>query len=240
MHVLPHHQVKEPFFSSRMIIDLQAYHSKPLSCLHESKFSSFLCWLHASGISACLAGTYALEGASTCTTCPPGYKCLSTTTNATNYPCINGTYSVGGETTCTTCPAGYICPYTYQAVQIACVAGTYSTAGATECTTCPAGYSCDTKGYAITACDAGSYSLEGDAACTACPAGSFCPSTTAAIIYECQQAFYSIEGSDSCSYCLAGFACPTTACVEGSCEQLCPSGTFSEGGQTTCTECPAG
>lgn len=59
---------------------------------------------------ACVTGEYSLAKSTSCTVCPAGYSCA--TTSASPSACAAGTYSLGGNTSCTDCEAGYACPST--------------------------------------------------------------------------------------------------------------------------------
>jgi len=58
---------------------------------------------------ACPIGTYSdILRASSCTSCPAGYECLTTGMTAPT-ACLEGFYSIGGTGVCTRCPEGYYC-----------------------------------------------------------------------------------------------------------------------------------
>lgn len=54
-------------------------------------------------------GTYSIGKVQSCTVCPEGKFCPSTT-NATEIDCAPGTFSFGGQERCSPCPSGWKCP----------------------------------------------------------------------------------------------------------------------------------
>ena len=102
-----------------------------------------------------------------CTPCPAGYSCSSTTSNVMT-PCPSGHYSSSGDGVCSGCQSGYYCP-TPTSGQRVCPPGTYSGILQSNCTTCPAGYQCNTVG--ATKCGVGYYSTAGSIACSPCTPG---------------------------------------------------------------------
>ena len=57
----------------------------------------------------CLAGTYAPEGSTSCSTCDAGYQC-PVNGMSTQDACTNGTYADStSSTSCDPCPAGQLC-----------------------------------------------------------------------------------------------------------------------------------
>ncbi len=167
------------------------------------------CSSAASPEQACESGTYSAALATSCTPCPEGYACPSTTGRVI---CDPGTYSVGDATECTPCPAGYYCTNTGAAEFTECPDGTYSTGGATSCQACAAGNYCPSKTVDNElACPGGTYSTGSAMSCTSCPAGSGC--TAAGIITVCEAGYYSVDGASDCVACPAGSRCPYTHLV---------------------------
>ena len=58
----------------------------------------------------CTTGQYSLARSTSCTDCPAGYFCATTTISPV--VCVSGSYSTGSQTSCTVCPAGKACPST--------------------------------------------------------------------------------------------------------------------------------
>ena len=71
---------------------------------------------------ACDPGTYSSGSQTSCTSCPAGSACPSTT-QAVVDTCDAGTYSTGNQASCTPCPAGFACPNTDDNTMNACAAG---------------------------------------------------------------------------------------------------------------------
>jgi len=69
-----------------------------------------------------------------CTWCPPGFSCPSTSLNQ-EIECPDGTYSKGGQQNCTECAAGYACPSKTDDFRIQCSAGYYTLGLAQVCPT---------------------------------------------------------------------------------------------------------
>ena len=87
---------------------------------------------------SCTAGYYSLGSQSSCTPCPGGSECPSTTAAPT--ACTAGSYASNQSIACTTCAAGFYCPNNEQTEQWACPTGSYQTAtGQTSCISCTAG-----------------------------------------------------------------------------------------------------
>ena len=132
-------------------------------------------------------------------------------TSLTNFVCAPGFSNSG--TACVPCPAGWTCSGT---VNTGCVAGT----------------SCDQWSSNITSCSncaVGSYNSSVGGICIKCPTNITSCSTSN---FVCKPGF-SNTGTD-CVPCPNGFAC------SGTVNTPCAAGTFSLGGQTTCTNCLAG
>lgn len=82
---------------------------------------------HGPPAQACAPGDYALAGSVTCTPCPVGFECP--TTSSSPSLCPGGTFSAGQVTACSACPAGYAC--TQGLAPSSCHNGSYSPAGMT-------------------------------------------------------------------------------------------------------------
>lgn len=186
---------------------------------------------------ACLAGSFALIGASNCTVCPPGMECPYTTQDITR-DCEPGKFSTGGQQYCTSCSPGWQCPNVDGSANVECTTGYYSIGGTIDCTRCIAGHYCpDTNQNSAIPCSNGTYSVGGQSSCISCPAGFACPDPFDDVRITCVPGTYSIGSQEACTPCPAGYACPSTSslnlvpCVEGS---------YSTAGIATCITCPAG
>lgn len=165
-----------------------------------------------------------------CTTCPAGYSCSSTSTAP--FRCAVGTYqSSTGQTSCNTCSAGSKC-LNPAVAPVTCETNHTSIAGQIACQPCPAGYSCpDTNTANNVACASGEYSLEGQAGCTACPAGNYCPNKD--YYYRCLEGYYSTGSQASCTACEVGYYCTLGA------RYICPFLTYADStGMAECREVP--
>ena len=104
-------------------------------------------------------------------------------------------------------------------------------------------------------CEPGMYSTGLQDSCTPCPAGQQCPHADGSLNQNCTSGHYSIGKammssschdfiqcsliigrSVSCTRCPPGHYCPRTDLAE---VLGCQLGTYSVGGQTSCTMCPA-
>ena len=217
----------------------------------------------ASGQSSCTncgsANQYSSEGSDSCLTCPSGsYTNWETagTTTATecNYCpagyacdgvnmeiCPAGTFSASGQSSCTNC--GSANQYSSEGSDscLTCPSGSYTnweTAGtttATECNYCPAGYACD--GVNMEICPAGTFSASGQSSCTNCGSANQYSSEGSDSCLTCPSGSYTnwetagTTTATECNYCPAGYAC------DGVNMEICPAGTFSASGQSSCTNC---
>ena len=197
-----------------------------------------------------------------CVKCPNGWSCSGTV----NSICIAGTYSTGGQATCSNCTAGSTYnPLTGQSNCIACPANTatcittsytcasgYSNNGS-NCIPCPPGFAC--SGTANTPCAAGNYSPGAQVTCTQCGAGTYTNLTGQSNCITCPaNSVCAPGGSNQGSLglmslvCQPGFSNTGTACVtcpqgyacSGTTNTPCATGTYSTGGQVTCSNCAAG
>eukprot|EP00831_Metopus_contortus_P009451 TRINITY_DN13647_c0_g1_i1.p1 TRINITY_DN13647_c0_g1~~TRINITY_DN13647_c0_g1_i1.p1 ORF type:complete len:205 (+),score=25.14 TRINITY_DN13647_c0_g1_i1:142-756(+) len=116
-------------------------------------------------------GTYSI-GLNTCTNCPAGNYCPTTTREPLDCPA--GTYCPVNSVTYIDCPIGHECTSTSTA-PAACSAGKYSLGRQTSCTTCPEGFYCPSVSSSPILCPLGYYtSAAGQTSCTECPAGFYC------------------------------------------------------------------
>eukprot|EP00057_Strongylocentrotus_purpuratus_P010949 XP_011665423.1 PREDICTED: signal peptide, CUB and EGF-like domain-containing protein 1 [Strongylocentrotus purpuratus] len=218
--------------------------------------------------SACPSdGYFSLAGAETCTLCPAGSKCNSSTGTMT--ACSDGQYSLAGDMTCLECPDGLYCPSVYNEPMICpsghvpfsnqtgceeCGAGTYAYNGTVSCQQCPPGYKCPTAGLdGPIQCATGYYANEtASQSCEQCPEGYRCTSSHLSPVI-CPRGSYALAGSTSCTSCGDSEYADSTglsscmACPEGySCNstmaspQICAPGTYSPEASKYCLECPDG
>lgn len=166
----------------------------------------------------CASGTYSLSGAASCTSCPAGWACPSTTGVAV-VACTPGQYSLANATACTDCPAGSACAST-TSLPVACTSGFCSYTKATTCTRCPAGSYCTSTTAAPIACPSGFYSTGGATSCTPVPAGYGAVASTSSSLYSCDAGYYAPLRSNpapsapysslACTACPAGSSCNVT------------------------------
>ena len=222
-------------------------------------------WFIAKDLSACAAGTYALNTtycmecpagtynsvvdntASSCTLCPAGTasKYTGMATSAACASCAAGWYAdTAGSTNCTQCPAGRYSSSLGTTNCTLCSGGTYSAVvGATSsatCQTCPAGTFSTNGSTSCTTCPAGTFSAAGAASCTPCPAGTYAPSPgQAGSCTACPLGSYAT--TTTCTPCPAGtFTTMSGASSVQACYSACGAGNYSAAGSTSCSMCPAG
>ena len=209
----------------------------------------------------CVAGTYSAAEASTCTACPAGQWSAAGATLCNLCPVgtYSGTPNGTSESVCTKCPAGRysdtagassckVCgPGTYSVGEgatsitscLQCPAGQYSSGGKGNCDLCPPGKFSTAIG-AVTSdtcqdCAANTYNpYSGRSSCEAVPAG-FWSSAGASNYTAVEAGKYRLPGG-TIMECRAGYSCATR---DGE-PTICPSGTYSPAGRTTCTPCPGG
>ena len=98
----------------------------------------FSCFNKASP-SACSSGTYAAPDRMSCSSCPIGYRC-PTSTMSSPIQCVNGTYqNETGQVVCLDCPGGHSCLYP-ENTPIPCNSAEYSPVRVSVCLPCPSGY----------------------------------------------------------------------------------------------------
>lgn len=197
----------------------------------------------------CGVGYYSGALSATCTVCPKGYYCGSTTTSATSLQtggslwskssdlsggCFNGTYCGLGMTRSPdllrdSCPAGFYCPVKTTS-PLPCPGGTYSVStgrsSLSDCVWTPQGY----------------YSTQNSTSPNGrCSPGYYCPaqSTTPTEI-PCPPRFYRPESGagavSDCSLCVSGGYCPIASVFP----IVCPRGYFCLGGVSTYEPCLPG
>lgn len=139
---------------------------------------------------------------SDCTSCPPGYYCISTTPE----PII--------------CPVGHYCPQQTE-IPIPCPKRQYNPSeGGSDndnCLICPGGYLCNETGISdllLHPCRVGYYCVEGATSYIPCPPGTYQPT-----IYA--------NSVEACRPCEPGYYCPGYSELY----IPCPAGTYCPGGQ---------
>ena len=197
----------------------------------------------------CGPGYYAVYNQTLCFPCEPGS--WSGYMSSECSLCSLGKFSGIASASCVDCPAGSFC-LPDQSPTL-CPAGTYSNLSFSACLTCPNGMVSDcnasscilcasgTRGKSVigcTLCERGYYSLTGYTPCTPCPAGFSCQTTVNVTPTPCKPGYVSFEASPYCVPCPRGFACPYSDQPLNRSE--CDLGTYSEGGQSSCSKCPAG
>nr|XP_054760934.1 uncharacterized protein LOC129267226 [Lytechinus pictus] len=193
--------------------------------------SGYVPFSNQTGCEECGAGTYAYNGTVSCQQCPPGYQCPTSGLDEPT-PCPTGYFSsASGSETCSQCAQGYYCNSTAQTI---CDLGYHSNAGATSCTECPDGYSCSgPEGPVI--CLAGTYAGSGSDSCTSCEAGFYCPLNGTTEHIQCADGYYTTGlNSEECTECTAGYYCTPSSVAP------CAAGYYSNGGATSCLQCPGG
>jgi len=207
----------------------------------------------------CLAGTYSLEGAGTCTPCATGYYQPDIgKTSCIECPVGKQRTTTGGAI-CSDCPAGYYADTIATSNCKACSAGTYqdltgqtgckqcevakyqSSTGQSTCIVCPAGTYEDTLGSPLCKnCPAGQFQDQtGQTACKLCDVGYSQPLTGKTACVICAAGTYQdLTGQANCKPCEAGKVQPLTG--QTSCDE-CPIAYYQDQtGKTTCVICPAG
>jgi hypothetical protein len=166
----------------------------------------------------CNQGTYAVEGATKCTSCAKGrYGNRELAVESADHcsDCAAGRYSnVKAATECIACKCGTFVREAGVNVECKqCAAGTFLAASEAPMTEC-------------TACDAGEFAGLGACKCTSCPQGEFCPEGEA-----CGAGAKKLVDSE-------GFA--THHATAGVCKE-CAAGTFNSWTkQVSCQHCPDG
>jgi len=201
----------------------------------------------------CEIGTFSFAGAISCTTCPPGARCLG---NSNYELCPPGEYqSNTGQSTCNPCQPGTYATNSGSNTCSSCNAGTYQDENsATTCKACSAGQSSNSNAISCFNCAAGSYSTAGGL-CTPCPAGKFSTSEASSSCEDCPIGSSSVQGSTQCTQCNPGTYAPSLAtpscipCLEGKYQNAvgadtcldCPIGTATAStGTQTCSACSPG
>ena len=163
----------------------------------------------ATSCQSCVSGLISGAGASSCSTCPVGYKCIEGIVEST---CPAGKYSNGGTVGCVECIPKYKCPGGTD--KIPCPPGSYSaSASQTECTNCEAGKF---------------QSDEAKDSCNECQAGHFClASSTQEITCQSGSMFQTEKSQTSCLTCSL---CPIGSVASAPC-------TITS--DTTCVPCLA-
>ena len=211
---------------------------------------------------ACVGGTFADEGAGTCTTCPTEYYSKAGSSYCTPVPpgfkinaasddielCPHKTYSEWGTETCETCKDGFLCPLkTGEPApwQYSCPRGSYCTGGVQ--TKCPAGTAgirerASSQANGCVDCPAGSYCPEGtaDYLKSPCPRGAYC--AKGAAIVPCPAGTFNADlngrALGDCKQCPNGHECPEMSIDKG---DVCAKGYYCPKGSAVGEfPCPAG
>ena len=161
----------------------------------------------------CVAGTYSLYRATTCTACPVNSTSPVLSSVLANCTC-NAGFSGPNGGLCSACVSGKYKAAAGSATCTSCGAGRYSAAGASVCANCTAGFTSPVQSSSSAFC----YFLE------PCGAGSSGPNGGPCVL--CSLGYYkNTTGSAACVACVG-------AALTG--------GTYSDtAGAANCTECPA-
>ena len=176
---------------------------------------------------ACRCSDGKLVSGTTCTLCPAGMMCTSTSDPIS---CSSGSYCPAGSSSAQPCPAGTYCATA--ATSIACQAGSYCPSGSIAQTLCPIGSYC-VNSTSVIACTTGSFCPAGSALEQQCPAGFYCssPGNNA----SCAAGSYCPPGSTLQQACTAGYYCSTPATMT-----VCQPGSYCLSGSTSQQQCSAG
>ncbi|GMI00563.1 hypothetical protein TrLO_g8323 [Triparma laevis f. longispina] len=189
----------------------------------------------------------------TCTSCPPGKYITDDSTTALNYSFYHRRHKqyyflytlllyMGLYGSCTNCGLGRYSTTTGNIIESSCRNCEAGKASAEEvrispCPACPIGKSAPAPGLsACPSCAAGTYSDSPDGAptCTSCAIGKYSSTIQSTSCSNCPSGTYNlVEGSVTCYKCAGGQKLKDNG---NGCE-VCPDGTFSNPGSTTCTVC---
>ena len=204
---------------------------------------------------ACGAGSYSANYASTsCSKCPAGYYCTSSTNQGVFTDCPAGYYCPEGSYTYgyTPCPAGTYNPITNLRASdecVPCTTGYYCPSGAHTAPyyVCAAGYYCD---YGSTTnakhyCPVGHYCPAGSGISLPCPAGKYNPNNyqyDPSQCYDCPAGHYCEKSglSGPTGQCDEGYYCSGGDKVPRPDGKFCDVGQYCPKGSSGVTACPAG
>ena len=200
--------------------------------------------------SACVSGSYCIQGSTSLTFCDDGYFSNPYTKSASDcFPCSAGSYckngaqipcssgkyqSLQGQISCNTCPIASFC--VQETVNpTPCPSGKYSTSSGgtslSSCITCTAGtYQSQSGQSYCLGCSPGYYCYEG--ALTPCPGGSFSSAVNATSVITCQlckEGYWGNEHStqDCTEICPEGYYCTLAV------KKVCGGGYYCSGGKKT-------
>lgn len=180
---------------------------------------------------SCNTGEYSFPGSSTCSSCPAGSFCASTTVPFST-PCKFGTISSAASTTCTNCSAGKSC--VGNTAETSCATGTYSPAGTGVCFTCPSNTICISNSGSESFCDVNKKPNAAQTSCTACTSSEVCSPVSGSTSGACGFGYYldTTGSSGSCKICAKDKSC-TLPSTTAAC-----SDSYSPGGWYNCISCP--
>ena len=196
-------------------------------------------------VSVQLLGVAQLSYTTNSQTCPEGFYCTSSDSQA--HACPMNTYNpyqnMFDSSACLECPAYMLSTYPGANICSVCPAGTHLRpdpyASNKQCTTCPAGSSSHANATGCNVCGPGTYAIAGSSECTQCPAGSFAPASGNTACATCTSGTFTfttpavgvyipVLGSVSADACIG---LPTT-------QRLCLPGTYWD--ISECKNCPLG
>ena len=212
-----------------------------------------------SSCTACNNGQYSAEGATSCSTCPAGYRDGAPTNSQSNCKrnIPGGQYLATAKgTSNSTCAAGtakaaHSVNYGGTSSCGACGKGQYSAGGASSCSTCPAGYrdgaATTSQSYCSRSIPGGQYmaTARGTSNST-CNAGTY--KAAHSVNYggtsscgACGKGQYSASGASSCSTCPAGYRDGAATTTQNNCSRSIPGGQYMATARgTSNSTCPAG
>jgi sugar lactone lactonase YvrE len=214
----------------------------------------------ASTCSTCPTGYTTLSTGNTliseCLSCSAGYSGTSSYSGSALTGCTIcglGKYSAGGQgVTCQDCPSGATTTGQASTSSSACVCSTGYTGDGVTCTACDAGsYKSVTGSATCSTCVAGSYSTNAGASiCSQCPPGKWgsltgqvsealgCPNSVTCGAGK-RAILGAISASTACIDCEAGTFQTSTSHILTTCS-ICPIGSYSANGASTCSSCTTG
>ena len=167
---------------------------------------------------SCSNGDYSTQGASSCTTCPLGFKCTSA--SALPVACEPGTKQSTNtaRNSCVSCTGTENCE---DPANPTTCANTELYGSGEYCDTCPAGYSC--SGGSASRCNTNNlnkYSARGDNSCsTNSDRDKIVPTPEYGVVLDCPTGTFRTSASSG-SYC-----------------EVCPAGKACSGNQASYTSC---
>jgi hypothetical protein len=195
-----------------------------------------------------------------CTICPAGFYCPKQ--DLSPIACPNGWQSDVGMTYCNRCPVGFDCSRGVTSTTAPLPVATVNIAR--HNVVCPNGYywnwlytyGVNCMSYDTTGLDGGGTKCATPAAsntayCIACPAGSFCPVQIAGdmtitqglpnSVLPCQPGTWSKTMATRCILAEPGYSpTPITGATLRTGQVICPTTSYSYGGNDVCDTCPQG